>query len=78
MHFTSTTLIIKPFLVSGRWICETVLLQGRRVLLAEDNLINQTVAKKVLTSLGMGCEVASDGQEAVEAVAQGNSRPSHV
>ncbi len=43
-------------------------LQGRHVLLAEDNLINQTVAKKVLMSLGMVCEVASDGQEAVEAI----------
>ena len=45
------------------------------MLLAEDNLINQTVAKKVLTSLGMGCEVASDGQEAVEAVCRATHGP---
>lgn len=51
------------------------MVQGRRVLLAEDNLINQTVAKKVLTSLGMGCEVASDGQEAVEAVRRATQGP---
>lgn len=40
-------------------------LQGLRVLLAEDNLINQTVAKRVLTSLGCQCQVASNGREAV-------------
>lgn len=51
------------------------MMQGRQVLLAEDNLINQTVAKKVLTSLGMGCEVASDGQEAVEAVRRATQGP---
>lgn len=46
-------------------------LQGLRVLLAEDNLINQTVAKRVLTSLGCVCQVASNGREAVTV-----SRPS--
>ena len=41
------------------------------MLLAEDNLINQTVAKKMLTSLGLQCEVAANGQEAVQRVAAG-------
>lgn len=45
--------------------------QGRRVLLAEDNLINQTVAKKMLTVLGLVCEVACNGQEGVDAVKRG-------
>lgn len=40
-------------------------LAGLRVLLAEDNLINQTVAKRVLTNLGCDCRVASNGREAV-------------
>jgi CheY-like chemotaxis protein len=44
------------------------LLQGKRVLLAEDNLINQTVAKKMLTQLGMVAVVAANGAEAVDAV----------
>lgn len=43
-------------------------LAGRRVLLVEDNLINQTVARKMLHSLGLQCEVASNGLEAVQAV----------
>lgn len=43
-------------------------LQGRSVLLAEDNLINQRVAKMMLCSLGMTVQVACNGQEAVDAV----------
>ena len=45
--------------------------QGRRALLAEDNLINQRVAQKMLTNLGLVCEVACNGQEAVELAEKG-------
>ena len=38
------------------------------MLLAEDNLINQKVAQMMLTSLGMVVELASNGQEAMEAI----------
>ncbi|HWB07929.1 MAG TPA: response regulator [Pirellulales bacterium] len=41
-------------------------LAGRRVLLAEDNEVNQLVAREMLHRLGVECEVASDGREAVE------------
>lgn len=50
-----------------------LLLQGRRVLLAEDNLINQKVAQMMLTSLGMVVELASNGQEATEAILKSES-----
>ena len=43
------------------------------MLLAEDNLINQTVAKKMLTVLGLVCEVACNGQEAVDLARAGAS-----
>ncbi|MBB1073403.1 response regulator [Rhodoferax sp. 4810] len=39
-----------------------------RVLLAEDNLINQQVTLKMLKSLGMTADVANNGAEAVTAV----------
>jgi RNA 3'-terminal phosphate cyclase len=42
--------------------------QGRHVLLAEDNLINQTVAKKMLSHMGITCTVAANGAEALAAV----------
>jgi CheY-like chemotaxis protein len=43
-------------------------LVGLAVLLAEDNAINQLVAKKMLAGLGMRVVIAANGQEAVDAV----------
>ncbi len=43
-------------------------LSGRRVLLAEDNEINQILAEKILTSVGLNVDIACDGTEAVEKV----------
>ena len=43
-------------------------LRGRRVLLVEDNLINQEVALDVLLEVGIHADVANDGCEAVEKV----------
>ncbi len=41
-------------------------LAGHRVLLVEDNLINQEVALDLLRDLGIHAEVAADGREALE------------
>jgi len=37
-----------------------------RVLVAEDNLVNQRVAVRMLERLGLGADIASDGHEAVQ------------
>ncbi len=42
---------------------------GARVLLAEDNLLNQEVAREWLQAAGLSVEVVGDGQAAVNAVA---------
>ncbi len=44
----------------------TVGLEGARLLLAEDNLINQEVAMGILSAEGMSVELANNGREAVD------------
>jgi PAS domain S-box-containing protein len=41
-------------------------LQGRRVLLAEDNRVNQLLARKLLEKVGLVVTLAENGREAVE------------
>ena len=43
-------------------------LRGKRVLLAEDNITNQTVATQMLDALGSRVDVANDGAEALEMI----------
>jgi CheY-like chemotaxis protein len=45
-------------------------LSGARVLLVEDNAINQELARDLLTSAGIVVEVAENGREALERLAQ--------
>ncbi|MFA4968972.1 MAG: PAS domain S-box protein [Sulfuritalea sp.] len=45
---------------------------GARILLAEDNLINQEVAMELLTEAGLKVEVANDGREALEKARSGS------
>ncbi|MRR51424.1 MAG: PAS domain S-box protein [Rhodocyclaceae bacterium] len=44
---------------------------GGRVLLAEDNAINQEVASELLAAVGMSVDLAEDGQEALDKAASG-------
>lgn len=43
-------------------------LRGKRALLAEDNITNQMVATQMLETLGVGVDVANNGQEALDLI----------
>ena len=46
-----------------------------KILLVEDNAINQKIAKMIFNKLGYKCDVASDGLEAVEIVENNKACP---
>ena len=48
------------------------LIQGAQLLLVEDNEINQQVAKEILEGAGLNVTLATNGQEAVDAVKENN------
>ena len=49
-------------------------LRGARILLAEDNEINQQIAVELLEGAGATVQVANNGREAVEILPTGRSR----
>jgi CheY-like chemotaxis protein len=62
---------VERALVADRHDANRLMLEDRRrrVLVVEDNPVNQALAVAILAKLGYGAEVAGNGREAVEAVA---------
>ena len=61
-HLEKTGIITNALLEHGTEM------RAARILLAEDNLVNQKVAIGLLRKLGYSCEVANDGLEALKAL----------
>ena len=69
---TATTRVVDASPDSSSW--DGTLQLAGRVLLAEDNAVNQLIAEEMLASLGLEVDVAGDGHAALESV-QGVQRP---
>jgi len=63
-----------PAEVARKQDLEEFTLAGKHILLAEDNELNAEIACSILESADMTVEVATDGQAAVEAVANHPAR----
>ncbi|NPA37629.1 MAG: response regulator [Chlorobi bacterium] len=48
------------------------LVKGKKALLVEDNLINQKIAEKMLSSIGLETEIAENGEIAIEKIQENN------
>jgi PAS domain S-box-containing protein len=52
-------------------VSETTTTVSRRILLAEDNLVNQTVARRILVKGGFEVDVAENGEQALNKITSG-------
>jgi len=56
-----------PFLVADTdFAASPSGLEGRRILLAEDNLLNQQIAREILEEFGLHIRIANNGREAID------------
>ncbi len=69
-HLCDETAPVGDFIEPGLWR-PVSLFKNQRVLVVEDNPVNQQVVQSQLEQMGLGVELASDGAEGVERVRQG-------
>ncbi len=49
-------------------------IKDKVLLLVEDNVINQKIAEKMLSKIGLKADIANNGKEAIEKILEGNSK----
>lgn len=54
------------FIVSGYTKIDMEISKGLKILLVDDNKVNQRLAILIFSQIGLKCDVASDGKEAFE------------
>jgi CheY-like chemotaxis protein len=53
---------------NGKTMTLKELVVGKKALLVEDNIINQKIAEKMLSNIGLSTEIAANGQEAIKMI----------
>ena len=67
-HVGLLTEVCPPQPASALESTERIAPGSRRILLAEDNEVNQLVAAAILTRRGLGCDIVANGRSALEAI----------
>jgi len=57
---------ILKHLLQDKILDDNNILKGKRILVVDDNRINQIVTKKILENYGMSCEIAEDGNISIQ------------
>lgn len=65
--FTLKFQILKH-LLQNKIVDDDTILNGKRILVVDDNRINQIVTKKILENHGMNCAIAENGDVAIEKI----------
>ncbi len=65
--------IVKQTIISPmKQVCDSYCLLDRHILIAEDNKVNQMVARKILEKWNAKISIVENGQQAIDAVKQNN------
>jgi CheY-like chemotaxis protein len=64
---SSVEAVVEPE-VTPEEVHPEMVIKGKRILLVEDNKINQMITKKMLESKNITCEIIDNGEDAIEAV----------
>lgn len=69
-NFANEAKNIKEEIVTKHSVNEMIFEASKKILVVEDNFINQKVFVKLLEKFGLNCDLASDGKEALEVCSQ--------
>ncbi|MFA6192056.1 MAG: ABC transporter substrate-binding protein [Sulfurimonas sp.] len=71
IHAKNSTNVEKKSMIDDETLLNRSAIEGCRILLVEDNKINQTVAIGILENLNLHVDIANNGKEAVERIEEG-------
>lgn len=65
-HKKASQVDIAAYYSNNAYPTDNTELNGKKILICEDNMINSEILKELLESEGMACDIAFNGQEAVD------------
>lgn len=70
--YTDVLIRVDAKTTNGGGDCDSLMLEGEKILMAEDNLVNQVFIQEILEEMKCDLTIAQNGQEALEFLKAGN------